>query len=130
MTISALANTIDLLRVKSLRDGPVAGEVKICLQDADFKGWMKCDGRLVQQAMYSELYAVIGDKFQVDDTIPYIAPIPGMFRLPNCASKAIIGATAPLNIGQHAARTFPESADPDNKGTPVLSLGNFFVFSG
>lgn len=60
---------------------PLVGDVKMSIQNEDHKGWVKCDGRLVDIKHYGELYHLIGGVFGISgDT---------HFRVPNPAGRVL-----------------------------------------
>lgn len=60
------------------------GVMMFFIGDTIPNGWLKCDGSLVTKAAYTELFAIVGDKFKkdtdTDDT---------MFRLPTMDNAII-----------------------------------------
>ena len=62
----------------------ITGELRLFAgRDADFDGWLLCDGRLVMTKDYPELYSVIKTDFGYDEE----APPPIAFRLPDARGK-------------------------------------------
>lgn len=73
---------------------PFVGDYKLSAFQEDNKGWLKCDGRLLQADDYPTLFHVIGAAFGAAGA--------GTFRLPNCQGRvpgaigASVGATHAL----------------------------------
>lgn len=70
--------------------------------------WLLCDGALIEQAEFPELYAIIGNTF-------YAVPPTGEFGLPDLRSKMIFGADDAGNLadeGGNSTHTLAESELP------------------
>jgi len=50
------------------------GELKWSCRDTDYKGWLKCDGRMLNIADYRSLYDVIGTRFGGDGVATFAIP--------------------------------------------------------
>ena len=94
MTSSALARDIVTARFMfnaikgnryqdKLKDA-VVGDYKWSAHNADFLGWMLCDGRTLDRITYNQLYAIIGTSFGSTSSTN--------FKLPDCRGK-VAGAT-------------------------------------
>lgn len=74
----------------TLKDA-VVGDYKWSARNADFSGWLLCDGRSLSRITYSDLYATIGTTFG--------SPSSGYFSIPDCRGK-VAGS-----VGQGAGLT-------------------------
>jgi microcystin-dependent protein len=61
------------------------------LSDKIPAGWLLCDGHEVPKELYSKLYVVIGDQFDVASSSSF-------FKLPNLSGRVIIGSTAAKTV--------------------------------
>ncbi len=68
------------------------GEYKFTVVQADFDGWMLCDGREVARADYPALYALLGDAFGT----PADA---ANFKLPDARGRAVAAASQARGVG-------------------------------
>lgn len=57
------------------------GDYKLSARQADYNGWLLCDGRMLSQSSYPELYSVIGNDFGSAAT--------GFFNIPDFTSQAL-----------------------------------------
>lgn len=67
------------------------GEYKWCVANADFQGWLLCDGRSLTIAEYPELYMEIGGNFGSVDELH--------FNLPNFSGRVMAGIGSSGNDG-------------------------------
>lgn len=67
------------------------GDYKWSARDADFDGWLLCDGRSVSCHTYADLYSVVGDRFGV--------VVPGSFCLPDARGRVACGASSDSDRG-------------------------------
>lgn len=74
------------------------GMIKLYAAPQPPDGWMNCDGALLSQEDFPELYAMIGQRYGGDEG--------GNFALPDMGSPG---------MGQYVARVKP-AADPNSKG--------------
>jgi len=78
---------------------PEIGDIKHSVRSDDHVGWLKCDGRAVSRATYSDLYAVIGTSFGVGNGTT-------TFNLPDSQGRVLggvgtgIGIAAPRTTGE------------------------------
>jgi len=57
------------------------GDIKMSVRNADFYGWLKCDGRSISRTTYAILFAVIGTSF---------GSVNGSsFNLPDCRGRVL-----------------------------------------
>ncbi len=68
------------------------GEYKFSALEADFDGWMLCDGREVSRADHAALYALIGDAFGP-------ATQPTDFKLPDARGRVVAAASVARAMG-------------------------------
>jgi microcystin-dependent protein len=57
------------------------GDIKMSVRNADFYGWLKCDGRSLSRTTYALLFAVIGTSFGSVDG--------NSFNLPDCRGRVL-----------------------------------------
>ena len=91
--INAVEYVANQVSSKTIVLAPCVGDYKFSAFPDDVKGWLKCDGRLLQEGDYPALFSVIGTAFGSSGA--------GTFRLPNCSGRvpAAIGASV---AGSHA----------------------------
>jgi microcystin-dependent protein len=81
------------------------GDFKWSVSDVDFKGWLKCDGRIVLRNDYPELFRVIGTSFGSTNG--------NNFRIPNMTGK-IIGAVGNAGNAGDATHALGHSVGAEN----------------
>lgn len=67
------------------------GDYKLSARNADYNGWMVCNGRILNVDDYPELYAVIGGDFgggEGDFTLPdFTSKVIGMFGISSATEE-------------------------------------------
>ncbi len=115
---SAAVFLADQISDRTLALAPFVGDYKLSAFDEDNKGWLKCDGRLLQADDYPTLFHVIGTAFGAGGA--------GTFRLPNCRGRvpgaigASVGAMHALGdvVGAEThTLTVPEMPGHTHSGT-------------
>lgn len=115
---AAAAFLADQITDRTFALAPFVGDYKLSAFQADNKGWLKCDGRLLQAADYPTLFHVLGDAFGASGA--------GTFRLPNCRGRvpgaigASVGATHVMGdvVGAEThTLTVPEMPSHTHSGT-------------
>lgn len=91
----------------TLRDA-VVGDYKWSARNADFSGWLICDGRSLNRIQYSQLYEIIGTTFG--------APSGTTFKIPDCRGK-VAGA-----VGQGSGLTNRTIGDITGAETHTLTV--------
>lgn len=85
------------------------GDYKYSAREADFKGWLLCDGRAVSRTDYGDLFAVIGEKFGRGDGST-------TFNLPDARGRT------PLTQGQGTGLTNREQGQQLGAENKTLSV--------
>lgn len=85
------------------------GDYKYSAREADFKGWLLCDGRAVSRTDYADLFAVIGEKFGRGDGST-------TFNLPDARGRT------PIMQGQGAGLTNREQGQQLGAENKTLSV--------
>jgi len=85
------------------------GDVKMSVYNADFFGWLKCDGRSLSRTTYAALFAVIGTAFGSVDG--------NSFSLPDCRGR-VLGT-----LGQGAGLTNRALGASVGAETHTLTIG-------
>jgi hypothetical protein len=73
-----------------------SGDLKWSIKNADYNGWLICDGRSLSATVYAELFSIIGTTFGSNSM--------GTFKLPDCRGRTLgaVGAGTGLstrNVG-------------------------------
>ncbi len=128
-TMHALEYVADQVSMRTYVLAPCVGDYKFSAYQDDVKGWLKCDGRVLQQDAYPNLYTVIGTAFGSSGA--------GTFRLPNCMGRvpAAIGAST---AGAHAlgdvlgaeTHTLTESEMPSHTHTGTTQSAGTHTHTG
>lgn len=108
VTARFLFNAIKGNRYQDTLKDTVVGDYKWSARNADFSGWVICDGRSLNRNVYSQLYAIIGTTFGSASGTT--------FNLPDCRGK-VAGAA-----GQGAGLTNRSIGDTAGTETHALTV--------
>lgn len=95
--IHQIAHAVETLKIRSNYNAyytlPHVGDYKFSARTANFHGWLKCDGSVLQIQEYPELYEVIGTSFGNNGA--------GTFKVPNVRGR-VPAAIGTSTAGNHA----------------------------